>query len=203
MLGELNIKYANILRQQFEFRCLNLIIEAYKAAQISKTITPVFDEEDITEVLNTFLDDNPQRIDWQIATNTENRLRNDKAKKSKGFSKKAARIDLRFTTMTSSLDYRYYMEAKNLKINSSALKRRYIKTGIDNYISTKYNDGFLVGYVLQGDVTKNIDGVNKLLIKDSRGTEIISLRPNKIIGYDQYLSSHPTIEIKHIFFDFT
>jgi len=203
MLGQLNIKYANILRQQFEFRCLNLIIQAYQAAHISKTITPIFDEEDITEVLNNFLDDNPQRIDWQITTNTENRLRNDKTKKAKGFSKKAARIDLRFTTITSSMDYRYYMEAKNLKIKSSTLKRRYIKTGIDNYISTKYNDGFLVGYILQGDITKNIDGVNKLLVKDTRGAEIISLSPTKISGFDQYLSTHPTIEIKHMFFDFT
>jgi hypothetical protein len=203
MLGQLNIKYANILRQQFEFRCLNLIIQAYQAAYISKTVTPIFDEEDITEVLNNFLDDNPQRIEWQIATNTENRLRNDKITKVKGFSKQAARIDLRFTTMTSSMEYRYYMEAKNLKIKSSALKRRYIKTGIDNYISTKYNDGFLVGYVLQGNISNNIDGVNKLLIKDSRGAEIITLSPTKIGSFDQFVSTHPTLRIKHMFFDFT
>lgn len=203
MLGQLNIKYANILRQQFEFRCLNLIIQAYQAAHISKTITLTFDEEDITEVLNNFLDDNPQRLAWQIATNTENRLRNNKVVKVKGFSKQAARIDLRFTTVTSSMEYRYYMEAKNLKIKSSALKRRYIKTGIDNYISTKYNGGFLVGYVLQGNISDNVNGVNKLLIKDKRATEIITLSATKIAGLDQFLSTHPTLEIKHMFFDFT
>ena len=203
MLGQINIEYANIFRQQFEYRCLNLIIQAYEAAYIAKTITPVFDEEDITEILNNYLDDNPQRIEWHISTSTENRLRNDKIIKTKGFSKRAARIDLKFTTITSSIEYRYYMEAKNLKIRSSALKRRYIKTGIDNYISSKYNDGFLVGYVLDGTIDDNIYGINKLLTKDNRYSETLTLNSTKICAFDQYISTHSLLKIKHIFFDFT
>lgn len=202
MIGQLNVKYALIFRQQFELRCLSLIIEAYQSAYSSKTISVNFDEEDITELLNSYLDTNPKRILWQISTNTENRLGNVKLKRIKGFAKRLARIDLRFTTLTSEMEFKYYMEAKNLKVGSSALKRRYIKTGIDNYISAKYNDGFLVGYILSGSVNDNIQAVNKLLIKDSRSTETILLNHTQVNGFDQYYSAHPTIQIKHIFFDF-
>jgi hypothetical protein len=153
-------------------------------------------------VLNSHLDNNPKRILWQISTNTESRLGNNMVNNQKGFAKRLARIDLRFTTLTSEAEFRYYMEAKNLKISSSALKRRYIKTGIDNYISAKYNDGFLVGYVLSGSIDDNIEAVNRLLVKDSRSTEIILLNHTKVNAFDQYYSTHATIKIKHIFFDF-
>lgn len=203
MAGVFNPVYIAIFKQEFHTRCMRLVINACNLAKSTKSIQPTFEEEDITAVLSKFIDDNPLRLEWGIVNNTEDRLRNDKIKVVKGFAKKSARIDLRFTTISAASEYRYYMEAKNLKSDDSALKRRYIKTGIDNYISTKYNDGFLVGYLLTGTLSENIGGLNKLLVKDSRNTEIISISPIQVDGFDYYISDHTSIKIKHLFFDFT
>lgn len=202
MVGQLNTSLVNVFKSEFENRCLRLIFQAYQSARSNMSVLSNFDEEDITEVLNCYLDDNQQRIDWNIFTNTENRLRDKKVTRVKGFAKKASRIDLRFATINSSIDYRYYMEAKNLKHDSAKLKRRYIKTGIDNFIKKKYNDGFIAGYLLSGDIANNIDGLNKLLLKDNRTTESIPLSPQNNSGYNYYVSDHTTIQIKHVFFDF-
>jgi hypothetical protein len=202
MTGGFNPVYVAVFKQEFHSRCMQLVINAYHSAISAKSITPVLEEEDITAVLSKFIDDNPVRLDWGIVNNTEDRLRNDKITVAKGFAKKSARIDLRFTTINASMEHRYYMEAKNLKESDSGLKRRYIETGIDNYVSTKYNDGFLVGYLLEGNVMNNVDGLNKLLVKDNRNVEVINISPTQISGYNYYVSDHTTIKIKHLFFDF-
>ncbi|HEY0055266.1 MAG TPA: hypothetical protein VGB63_07915 [Pedobacter sp.] len=202
MAGALNPVYVAVFKNEFHTRCIQLVINAYYSAISAKVIITTLEEEDITAVLSRFIDDNPQRLDWCIINNTEDRLRDDKIAVTKGFAKKSARIDLRFTTINSSFEYRYYMEAKNLKERDSALKRRYIKTGIDNYVSTKYHDGFLVGYLLEGNVSNNVSGLNKLLIKDKRDGEVISISAS-INGYAYYVSDHTTIKIKHMFLDFT
>ena len=163
MAGMLNPIVVAVFQQSFQTRCIQLVINAYQSAILAKAVNNSLEEEDITAVLSKFIDDNPLRLKWNIVNNTEDRLRDDSIKISKGFAKKSARIDLRFTTINSSSEYKYYMEAKNLKETDSSLKRRYIKTGIDNYISKKYNDGFLVGYLLEGLAVKNVDCINKLL----------------------------------------
>jgi hypothetical protein len=202
MAGMLNSIVVAVFQQSFQTRCIQLVINAYHSAILAKSVNKSLEEEDITAVLSKFIDDNPLRLEWNIVNNTEDRLRDDSIKISKGFAKKSARIDLRFTTINSSSEYKYYMEAKNLKENDSGLKRRYIKTGIDNYISKKYNYGFLVGYLLEGSAVNNVDCINKLLIKDTRNKEVIELSTTKIAGFDQYISDHTTIKIKHLFFDF-
>lgn len=202
MTGIFNPVYVAVFKQEFHLRCMQLAITSYYSAISTKSITPFLEEEDITAVLSKFIDDNPLRLDWGIVNNTEDRLRNDKIKVAKGFAKKSARIDLRFATINASMEYKYYMEAKNLREDDSALKRRYIETGIDNYVSTKYNDGFLVGYLLKGNETSNVTGINKLLIKDGRKTELITISPITIHSYNYYVSDHTSIKIKHLFFDF-
>ncbi len=97
MTGVFNPVYVAVFKNKsFYLRCMHLVINAYHSAISAKSITTGMEEEDITAVLSKFIDDNPLRLDWSIVNNTEDRLRNDKIKVTKGFAKKSARIDLRF-----------------------------------------------------------------------------------------------------------
>lgn len=199
----LNIDIIKKFRRTFETRCLALVIDAYKVAIDNKSIKLDWDENDITAELHSYIDSDQKRIDWKIITNVEQHIPKKDIEKEKGFAAKFPRIDMRLTTFSSHQEYKYHLEAKNLKQNSSKLKRRYIDTGIDSFVSKKYSNGSIIGYLLEGEVDKTMDGINSLLVKDDRESEILktgilTLHP------DYYESEHPRIEtLKHIVFDFT
>jgi len=196
-----NIKLA--FKLSFQNRCIQLFVSAYKSAIFEKTISLDWDENDITAQLHYYIDNNPQRSAWKISTNVEHHLAIKNETKVKGFSAKYPRIDLRFNTFNSTNEVIYFMEAKNLRENNSALKRRYIETGIDNFISGKYNNGLLVGYLLSGEINNTIEGINKLLRKDNRESEVICKCSSNY--HDQYFESvhlNPLI-LRHLMFDFT
>ena len=92
------------------------------------------------------------------------------------------------------------------KVSAAKLKRRYISTGIENFVTKRYPKGCLAGYVLNSKTIDCVNGINKLLIKDGREKETLV---NFIIldNYsNSYYSTHnqeiETIEIKHLFLEF-
>lgn len=190
-------------KRGFEEKCFQLITESYVSAMETKVIKLNWDENDITSELHEHIKENPLRLKWSIVTNVEQHLPKDDIEKEKGFSAKRPRIDLRLVTINSSLEYEYHMEAKNLKEKDSGLKRRYIDTGINSFVSKKYENGCLLGYVLEGDLDKTVNGVNKLLKKDEREPEF--LKHKSFLLHDKYYESkHPEdMVIRHFMFDFT
>lgn len=187
-------------KRGFEEKCFQLITESYVSAMETKVIKLNWDENDITSELHEHIKENPLRLKWSIVTNVEQHLPKDDIKKEKGFAAKLPRIDLRLVTINSSLEYEYHMEAKNLKEKDSGLKRRYIDTGINNFVSKKYENGCLLGYVLEGDLDKTVDGVNKLLKKVIRETECLKEEESHL--HDNYYESeHPgdfTIKLLYV-----
>jgi len=189
-------------KRGFEEKCFQLITKSYVSAMETKVIKLNWDENDITSELHQHIQDNPLRLEWNIHSNVEKHLPKDEIKKEKGFAAKLPRIDLTFAVISSKLEYVYNMEAKNLKEKDSDLKRRYIDTGINNFVSKKYENGCLLGYVLEGDLDKTVDGVNKLLKKDDRELELLKSKPH--LDYKYYESEHPVdMVIRHFMFDFT
>ena len=190
-------------KRGFEEKCFQLITESYVSAMETKVIKLNWDENDITSELHELIKENPLRLKWSIVTNVEQHLPKDDIEKEKGFAAKLPRIDLRLVTINSSLEYEYHMEAKNLKEKDHGLKRRYIDTGINSYVSKKYENGCLLGYVLEGALHKTVYGINKLLKKDDRELEF--LKPKPYNYHDKYYeSAHPDdMVIKHFMFDFT
>lgn len=188
-------------RNAFEQKCCRLIIEAYQTSSAEKVIQLDWNENDISSELHQHMKENPLRIKWKISTNVEADIPKD-LPKVKGFSDKFPRIDFRLTSFSSIYEYEYFFEAKNIKQNDSALKRRYINTGIDNFVSKKYENGSLIGYLLEGRTKETINGINSLLEKDKRNTETLTLKTNKLIK-TYYESNHSDVGIlKHIIFDF-
>lgn len=197
----LNINVSEKLRNAFEQKCYRLIIEAYQTSITKKIIQLDWNENDISSELHKHIKENPLRVKWKVSTNVESHIPKD-IPKVKGFSNKYPRIDFRLTTFKSIYEYEYFFEAKNLKQNDSALKRRYIDTGIDSFVSKKYTNGSIIGYLLEGDLIETIVGINSLLEKDKRNNETLNLKSNKLLK-TYYESNHSGIGIlKHLIFDY-
>lgn len=189
-------------RNAFEQRCFQLIVEAYQISLTERIIQLDWNENDISSELHRHIKENPLRGKWKISTNVEANIPKE-IPKVKGFANKFPRIDFRLTSFISTYEYEYFFEAKNLKQNDSALKRRYIDTGINNFVSKKYENGSLIGYLLEGEILETVAGINSLLEKDNRNAESLKLIDNKLLE-NYYASNHLSIGIlKHLIFDFT
>ena len=120
----LNTTVYNKFRNAFEQKCFRLIIEAYQTSLTEKVIQLDWNENDISSEIHKCIKANPLRLKWQVFSNVEAHIPNEKLPKEKGFSNKFPRIDFRLTSFISTYEYEYFFEAKNLKQNDSALKRR-------------------------------------------------------------------------------
>jgi len=189
-------------RNGFEQKCFQLIIEAYQTSIVEKVIQLNWDENDISSELQRHIKNNPVRFKWKITTNVESHIPTN-IPKIKGFASEFSRIDFSFSIFSKYDEYEYFLEAKNLKENDSALKRRYINTGIDNFISTKYTNGSLIGYLLEGNLDETIKGINSFLEKNKRNTEVLKSVRNKLHkNYYEFDHLHIGM-LKHLIFDFT
>lgn len=201
MMG-LNQNIKNAFKNGFEVKCFRLIIEAYQLAKNKKVIQPDWHENDIISTLNNLIGQNEKRAKWKISTNVEHHLYNEGIKKVKRYASKLSRIDLRFVTFYSSLEYEYYLEAKNLKESDSNLKRRYIQTGVDHFINKKYENGSLIGYLLEGRLDETVNGLNAWLERNNRESECLKPKAFKL-HKNYYESEHGEIVLlKHLIFDF-
>lgn len=189
-------------KNAFEQKCFQLIVEAYQISLTQEIIQLDWNENDISSELHEAINENPLRVKWKVSSNVEQHIPKE-ITKEKGFADKFPRIDFKLTSFVSEYEFKYFFEAKNLKENDSSLKRRYIDTGIDNFVSEKYPKGSLVGYLLEGEKNNTVNGINSLLTKDKRHTETLKSKINKL-HTDYYESEHLTIGIlKHLIFDFT
>ncbi len=208
MAGTLNTSKFLAFQSLFKERCMVLLIEAYHISIKNQIIKSDFDENDISAILHFYICKNKNRIKWEIFTNTENFIFDDSKPFVKGFAAKQSRIDLKFGNFWSGNEFEYFVEAKNLRANDSTLKRRYITTGINNFLTGgKYGrcDGLLVGYILEGDTNTCIKGINVLLQKDTREKEQIEQIEQiekKVLSQKIYISMHPSRELLHLFFDY-
>lgn len=189
-------------RNAFEQKCFHLIVESYETSLTERVIKLDWNENDISSELHRHLKENPLRLKWKVSTNVEADIPKD-IPKAKGFSDKFPRIDFRLTSFVSAYEFEYFFEAKNLKQNDSSLKRRYIDTGINSFVSKKYDNGSLIGYLLEGNVSETVKGINYLLVRDKRNTEILKLGSNNLLK-SYFESYHSDIGmLKHLIFDFT
>lgn len=200
----LNNNIVRAFKQSFEDNCYQLLIEAYQKVISDKTDITLFMENDISAILNKNIELNSKSIDWKIFSKTENYIFRDNQVIEKGFADELSRIDFVFSKFNSKRKYEYFIEAKKLKEKDSALKRRYISTGINNFTTKKYENGSLVGYLVKGDLNTTVQqGINSLLIKDKRNTEILISKKNDL-HKDYFESNHSEIGVlKHLIFDFT
>lgn len=188
-------------RNAFEQKCCQLISEAYQTALVEKVIQLNWEENDISQELYEKIDANPKRLKWNITPFRENYLTQN-IKKGKGFANKLPRIDLRMSSISRRLEYKYFCEAKRLKETDSKLKRAYINEGMDRFISKKYPMGCMLGYLLEGKIDETIKGINSLLVKDKRDIEVLNPIASKLLT-NYFESNHNEIgTLKHLILNF-
>ncbi len=213
MSGNFKPEFIDSTSQILERRCLTLLSEEYYVTKSNGNISIDWDEEDISKELVLALNTNRKRLEWQIDIIPEYRIY-----KNDGIAaKSAARIDFRFSGWATN-QWEYYAEAKNLievdsfkigrktKVLAAKLHKRYIETGVDNYLSGKYpQNGCLIGYILQGKTENIVSMLNTCLCNLDRKTEV--LQPQDLDFMDSnsyYISFHKdSTSIKHLMFDFS
>ncbi|MBF0577166.1 hypothetical protein [Dysgonomonas sp. GY617] len=213
MSGNFKSEYINSTLQILERRCLTLLSEGYCVTKSKGNISIDWEEEDISKELLLSLNTNRKRLEWQIDIIPEYRIY-----KNNGIAAKcASRIDFRFSDWTRN-QWEYFAEAKNLievdsfkvgretKVSAIKLHKRYIETGIDNYVSDKYpSNGCLIGYILQGKIDNIISCLNDCLCNANRVSEILRQQCLGIDVVDScYVSIHDNNHrIKHLMLNYT
>lgn len=197
------MKLSEIYRRAFEDDCIELVVNAYNLAIVEKKYQTDWLENDFSELLCYYVNESQFSIDKGITCKTENKLFSNAENQTKGFADKLPRIDFVYFKIWKEQRFHYYMEAKRLKEKDSKLKRSYIKEGMQRYLSEKYPMGCMLGYLLEGNADETKNGINSLLIKDKRNSEVLNLESHNLIK-SYYESNHTKIGIlKHLIFDFT
>ncbi len=196
------MKLSLIYRKAFEQDCIELIANAYILALAEKKYQTDWLENDFSELLGYYVNESTFSLSKGITCKTENKLLTEADNQTKGFADKLPRIDFVYFKIWNGKRFHCYMEAKRLKENDSNLKRAYIDQGMQRYISEKYPLGCMLGYLTEGNEIETIHGINSLLKKDQRDSEILnSVSSNLHNSY--YESNHNSIgTIKHLIFDF-
>ncbi len=156
---------------------------------------------------------------YQISVNHQPPIYSEEVIYGEDDPSEAPRVDFKFTTWHRKMELDFYAEAKNLSendwikkegssVNASNYRARYIDTGIENFLSERYPEGCLLGYVVQGETERVIAGVNKL-IQTRRQLPRIGLiqKDTRIPLPNCYFSSHTldsrNFTIWHVFMQFS
>lgn len=199
----LNQKIRKAFLAAFEEDCIELIINAYIVVMSEEKYQLDWVENDFSELLGDCVNSSQLSIDKKITCKTEKKLYSNSGILKKGYADKLPRIDFVYTKIWSKQRFECFMEAKRLKEKDSTLKRAYINEGMDRFISEKYPIGFMLGYFLEGKIDETIKGINSLLEKDKRNTEVLKFGNNKFLK-TYFESNHSNIGIlKHLILDFT
>ena len=184
---------------------LRIICEAYKELRASGRVTAIMSEPEITEELFVKLELVWRKTDISLIPIHEKS--HGKRKEGRG---KTPTIDFCFRHELDRNSY-FGAECKVLKENSTSYDR-YIKKGVNRYLSGKYGEkcsaGSMIGYIIIGNTAEII---NKVKIRVDKLPNISNMKKSDSInGFtDHYKSVHgrkvgnSPFRIHHLFFSFT
>ena len=212
----LNNDIISDFENSFRNNCLILIGEAYKWLTDMKYITVDWSEETISANIFTYIDASEKAIRWNINVSDECRLYNQAILENKKSAKSASRIDLKLSTNWTEVTKRivYYVEAKNLienncmkhgrktKLDATRIQKRYISTGIDQFISGQYPvNGCILGYLLEGTTDGTVEKLNNILTCSNRRNEILNKTMIDIPYLEEaYTSTHSNNYVLYHYF---
>ncbi len=218
MVNKVSAQYYKSASKNFALLCISLFVNAYKLAIVDNRHEVDWKENSFTNYLVSFIRSNPtttkNKLFVKVQVEPENN--NLPVEGTIDDPDKQPCIDIWYGNWGKTCN-EYFIEAKIIsdkdwvksdgsKVSSSKLRRRYISTGIENFISKRYPKGCLAGYVLKSKTIDCVSGINRLLIKDGREKEILI---NSIIidkFNNSFTSTHNhefgTIVLKHIFLEF-
>ena len=219
MIGSLSSDIISQFQESFEINCLSLFGEAYAHINSTVKISVDWEEENISANFFDYIDNSEKAISLNINISDEHRLYYQDILSGQKTAKSASRIDFRLTTNWTRAKRRcdFFIEAKNLieidcvkkgrktKLKAKQNHERYIKTGIDNFISGKYPyNGCLIGYVLQGKPENIVSKINSILDTSNRNSEVLTKQACKIENLSFFFTSNHDayLQLKHYLIKF-
>lgn len=218
--GELYNRFAWDIKNGFELQCIFTLIDGYRLMKNFGEYELSWEEESLTAKLIEFMNCSQYSNKWKLDIIPEYPVYTKDIYDGHEKPKQAPVIDIRIMNWSKDAKLEYFIEAKNLaqndwikadgsRVKASGLRRRYIDTGIDNFVSGRYPSGCLTGYVLEGHADGIVKGINKLLESRRRN------RPDEILCAAEPFDNHPAcyrsahnkkkgvpIALYHIFFEF-
>ncbi|HUC79497.1 MAG TPA: hypothetical protein VMR70_01225 [Flavisolibacter sp.] len=216
MAGSLRADIIQVIKAKFENDCISLLLESYRALVATNHNFQSFSENDITAQLVGHMKNNPKRQNLKISIKRENHLDSQETYAGNAKADESPRIDITYTVWSDKDEYEYHMEAKNLaennwkkegaktKVDAGKLHKRYIATGIGNFLDGKYQNGCLLGYILQGSTKEVVAKINRLLEGGNRKKEVLVEQNSDAGSY--YISRHsntPAPLLKHFLLSFS
>ena len=192
--------------------------EAFKRMKQEKRYELTWEETRFSACLVGYMQKIRHEEDMALRIDPESHLYREEMLKGTEDPDTAPRIDIKISGGWVHEDEYYGIEGKILvekdwrTRDDSYLRRRYIATGIDNFVNGRYSDkiglGCMVGYVVQGSASEIASKINNLLIRDGRNKEKL-MNPHSINGCSDCCQSkhirttdNKQIELHHIFLTF-
>ena len=175
---KINSKARESIITAFKQHCLEAIQRGYELMIRERKYQVEWEEDNLTICLVETTKRTDYLGQYQISINYQSPIYDEAMAFEGANSLCAPRVDFKFSTFFGANEYSYYAEAKNLSesdwikpsnsatISASHYRARYIDTGIENYLSGRYPEGFLVAYVVNGMEVNVVAGLNRLI--DSR-----------------------------------
>lgn len=162
MNGKLKNDIIAKIQYNFKCECISLLEWACLTLKSSKVVDANWGEENISANLCALISDSPRAVEAGIFVDNEHPLPTQEVLNNQARANSSNKIDFLFQCDWGARRGRFYVEAKNLieydvtKSGNQTITRalqvqkRYIKTGIDHFLSGHYPTGCLLGYVLNG-----------------------------------------------------
>ena len=194
--------------------CHQAVIEGYRAMlKDANAGFSEWEEENITARLRKEILGLPFVNSKKIDVVREFQLDNDAIISGEKPAKSARRIDFRFHSTWSVKDeYEYFAEAKNLYHtdrrntgDASKSKNYYIEGGIARFVNGAYPPGFLVGYVLRGEIEEVVNSINQIIERKNFSPRIGQIREKSTLHSHPYCynsintTQFGNLELWHIF----
>lgn len=196
--------------------CYQAVIEGYR--EMARDVAAGFSEWE-EEDISARLAKESQDLKWvkkkKIKIIPEVRLYDDDVYTGKKKAKSTRRIDFLFTNWFGEEDYEYYAEAKNLyqadrrrRGDANESKKYYVNGGIERFVSGAYPLGFLLGYVLRGEIDEVIRGINQIIDKKrllpriGHITSQSTLHSHPFCYTSTNTTSNGVLDMRHIFLKF-
>jgi hypothetical protein len=198
------------IRQGLINKCYSILLNGYNSMKNDSRYSLSWDEDNITALLIKYMKAVSLTQELNLSITPQAPIYTDEIFSGKEKAKQASVIDIRLSTWANSEEFEYFIEAKNLSekswtkdsgspVNASYYKKRYIETGIDNFVSMTYPDGCLAGYIVQGNLESIVEEINSILVSSipTRSSEIIC---NKTVveSYPYCYTSHHINDGKNI-----
>lgn len=177
-MRKISFKVRAGFKAAFHAHCLEAIQMGYVKIKSDKSYLVDWEEDSLTIHLVEAIKDTGFLGLYQIAVNYQPPIYNHAMIYEGASALKAPRVDFKFSKFSGPNEVDYYAEAKNLSegnwvksagatVDASYYRSRYIDTGIENYLSKRYPEGCLVGYIVNGNEAKIVSKLNRLI--SSRG----------------------------------